>query len=84
MIVICGWAAMYFWHAERPQLRQLAAQNAKLERQLTTLQAQQKMLQTEKQQLNNPAYIEKYATEHQDLVMPGTVPFDLQSPAKSH
>jgi len=41
-------------------------------------------LETEKQQLNNPAYIEKYATEHQNLVMPNTVPFDLQSPSKSH
>ncbi|WP_067850121.1 FtsB family cell division protein [Alicyclobacillus mali (ex Roth et al. 2021)] len=83
-LVICAWAFFYFWHAERPQLRQLAAENAKLERQLTSLQAEQRTLQTQKQQLNNPAYIEKYATEHQNLVMPNTVPFDLQSPSKSH
>ncbi|MDI9260792.1 FtsB family cell division protein [Alicyclobacillus sendaiensis] len=83
-LAICAWAFFYFWHAERPQLRQLAAENAKLERQLTSLQAQERALQTEKQQLNNPAYIEKYATEHQNLVMPNTVPFDLQSPSKSH
>ncbi|WP_206831472.1 FtsB family cell division protein [Alicyclobacillus fructus] len=78
-LAICAWAFFYYWHAERPQLRQLAAQNAKLERQLGALQAEQRTLQTQKQQLNNPAYIEKYATEHQNLVMPNTVPFDLQS-----
>jgi|SRR5579875_929236 len=78
MIVICGWAAVYFLHAERPQLKQLQAQNVELQNQLHRIQTQQQTLQKEKQQLNDPSYIEKYATEHQNLVMPNQVPFDLQ------
>lgn len=78
LVIICGWAAVYFLHVERPQLAKLQIQNQKLQTQLIQLKTQQKNLQKEKQQLNNPSYIEKYATEHQNLVMPNQVPFDLQ------
>lgn len=78
LIVICAWAAVYFLHEERPQLTQLKVQNQRLQNELGQMKAQQQTLQKQKQQLNDPSYIEKYATEHQNLVMPGQVPFDLQ------
>lgn len=78
LIAVFGWASMYFLHEERPQLTQLQAQNQRLKTELGQMKTRQQALQKQKQQLSDPSYIEKYATEHQNLVMPGQVPFDLQ------
>lgn len=78
LVIICGWAAFDFLHTERPQLSQLQTQNRQLSAQLGHMRAEQQSLEKQKQQLNSPSYIEKYATEHQNLVMPNQVPFDLQ------
>lgn len=78
LIVICSWAAYDYLHSERPQLSSLQTQHRQLESKLSKLQTQQQSLQKEKQQLNTKAYIEKYATEHTNLVMPNQLPFDLQ------
>lgn len=78
VIVICAWAAYDYMHVERPQIIELQVQHKQLESQLTSLKNQQQSLQKEKQQLNSKSFIEKYATEHNDLVMPNQIPFNLQ------
>lgn len=82
LIVICGWAAFYYLHTQRPQLVKLQVQHQQLQSQLHQLQTQHKALEQEKQQLNSNSYIMKYATEHLGLTLPDQVPFDLQKPGQ--
>ncbi|WAH37340.1 septum formation initiator family protein [Alicyclobacillus dauci] len=78
LVIICGWAALYYLHTERPQLMKLQLQHQQLQSQLSQMKAQQQSLEQEKQQLNDPSYIEKYASKHDGMSAPGQIPFDLQ------
>ena len=70
-LTIAGPVRTYF--AQRTEMRQLAASEAALRRQIADLEQQ-------KVKLADPAYIAAQARERLGFVMPGDVPFQVQLP----
>lgn len=60
--------------AQEYRLYQVRAETKVVSRHIEELQQQQAALQQEKQQLNNPVYLEQLAREKLNLVRPGEVP----------
>src|SRR5579875_3394926 len=77
LALICGWALYEYRYVQAPQLTTLRTQHEQLQSQLSSLQQQQSALKSQIQELQSNAFIEKYATEHYNLILPGQVPFDL-------
>ena len=77
LVIVLGWVAYEFFHVQAPELSQLRKQNAQLQSQLSTLEKQKSDLQNQVQNLQSDKYIEKYATTHFGLILPGQVPFDM-------
>jgi cell division protein FtsB len=70
-LTIAGPVRTYF--AQRTEMHQLAASEAKLRNQITQLEQQ-------KVQLGDPAFIAAQARERLGFVMPGEVPYQVQLP----
>ena len=70
-LTIAGPVRTYF--AQRTEMKQLAASEAALRRQITELEQQ-------KIKLGDPAYIAAQARERLGFVMPGEVPYQVQLP----
>lgn len=70
-LTIAGPVRTYF--AQRTEMKQLAASEAALRRQIATLEEQ-------KVKLADPAYIAAQARERLGFVMPGEVPYQVQLP----
>jgi cell division protein FtsB len=77
LVVVCGWAGIHYFTVQYPEWKALEVQNVQLNHQLSQLNQQQTELHQQVQQLNSKAYIEKYATEHFDLILPGQVSFNM-------
>lgn len=60
--------------AQEYRLYQVRQETQTVARHIAELQAQQAALETEKQQLNNPVYLEQMAREKLNLVRAGEVP----------
>lgn len=60
--------------AQEYRLYQVRAETKVVSRHIEELQQQQVALQQEKQQLNDPVYLEQLAREKLNLVRPGEVP----------
>ena len=60
--------------AQEYRLYQVRQETQTVARHIEELQAQQAALETEKQQLNNPVYLEQMAREKLNLVRAGEVP----------
>ncbi|MBX6352656.1 MAG: septum formation initiator family protein [Thermoflavifilum sp.] len=74
-IAVCVWGTYYYLHTLHPQLVALQQQQQALSQQLQTLQAKNNELAQQARNLQDDAYVAKYAGEHFNLVMPGQVPF---------
>ncbi len=77
LVIVIGWVAYEFFHVQAPELNRLRKQNAQLQSQLSDLEKQKSDLQNQIQNLQSDKYIEKYATTHFGLILPGQVPFDM-------
>lgn len=77
LVIVIGWVAYEFFHVQAPELNRLSQQNAQLQNQLSTLQKQKGELQSQIQNLQSDKYVEKYATSHFGLILPGQVSFDM-------
>ena len=71
-LTIAGPVRTYF--AQRTEMKQLAASEAALRKQIADLQAQ-------KDKLADPVYIAAQARERLGFVMPGDIPYQVQLPA---
>jgi cell division protein FtsB len=78
VLVVWIWAAYYYWHTQYPQLQALSAKQAELEKQLAAASKQHADLLKQSQQLQDDAYIARYASDHFNLVLPGQVAFNVK------
>ncbi len=77
LLASLAFAAYDYLHIQLPQLTQLSSQSRQLERQVAALKQQQAELQARIRQLQDDAFIARYASEHFNLVLPGQVAFTV-------
>ncbi|MDP9729760.1 FtsB family cell division protein [Alicyclobacillus tolerans] len=77
LCVVFAYAVIHYETVQRPILQQLEVQHQQLNNQLSQLKTQNTYLKNRVQQLNNPSFIEKYATDHFGLIVPGQIPFTV-------
>jgi len=77
LAIVCGWVAFHYWTVQRPDLAALNAKHQQLQTQMASLTAKKVQLTQQVQQLNDPAYIAQYASQHYNLILPGQVSFDF-------
>jgi cell division protein FtsB len=78
VLAVWIWAAYHYWHTQYPQLQALSAKQADLEKQLAEASKQHDELLKQSQQLQDDAYIARYAADHYNLVLPGQVAFNVK------
>jgi cell division protein FtsB len=78
VLLVWGWAGYYYWHTQYPQLHALSAKQAELEQKLQAASKQHAELLKQSQQLQDDAYIARYASEHYNLILPGQVAFNVK------
>ncbi|MCL6637357.1 MAG: septum formation initiator family protein [Alicyclobacillus sp.] len=78
LVAVLVWAGYYEWRVEQPQLTQLQVKQQSLQSQLADLQKQHTELTRQAQQLQDDAYIARYASEHYNLSLPGQVTFEVK------
>jgi len=77
VLVLCGIAAYHYWTVQKVELTELNQEQQHLQTQVINLKAQRSELAKEQKQLNDKAYIERYASEHYHLILPGQVAFNI-------
>lgn len=78
VIAVCGWALYHYWHTQQPQLAALMAKQNQLQSQLNAMEKSKVELTAQSQQLQDKDYIARYASEHDNLILPGQVAFDVK------
>ena len=78
VLAVLVWATYYYWHVQHQQLMELTAKADTLQAQLATATRQHNTLVNESQEFRNKTYLERYATQHFNLILPNQVTFTLQ------
>lgn len=78
VLAVLVWATYYYWHVQHQQLMMLTAKAHALQTQLATATKQHTTLVDESKEFQNKVYLERYATEHFNLILPNQVTFTLQ------
>lgn len=82
VLAVSLWAMYFYWHVQHHQLALLSDKSNSLQAQLVTEQKQHQKLQNMVNEFQNSAYIERYAAEHFNLILPNQVSFTVQSTPK--
>lgn len=77
LLIVLAWAGYHYWSVQRPELLSLESQQSALKSQIATLQQKHTLLTHQVSELNSNRFIENYAANHFNLILPGQVPFDF-------
>lgn len=78
VLAVLVWAMYFYWHVQRTQLMALSDKENLLKAELAASQKQHSNLVNLSREFQDPAYIQRYAAEHFNLILPNQVAFTVQ------
>jgi hypothetical protein len=79
VLAVFVWAIYYYWHVQHRELVALSVKSSQLQAQLVAAQSEHAHLQSLADEFQNKVYIERYATQHFNLILPNQVAFTVQN-----
>lgn len=78
LVALVGWGVYHYWFVQRPTLAALTHKQSQLQTSVAQLDKKQQKLVQQRQLLNDPNYLERYASRW-GYTKKGQVPFDVGS-----
>lgn len=78
VLVMMVWAIYFYWNVQHRQLVALTDKANALKVQLAASQKEHSRLVNMANEFQNPTYIQRYAAEHFNLILPNQVAFTVQ------
>lgn len=78
VLMVLVWAGYFYIHVQHRQLAELSAKEMSLQSQLAASQRAHAKLVSMARQFQDPTFIQRYAAEHFNLILPNQVAFTVK------